>query len=293
MRTNSAVKNVFNIFNYSIMILISLIFLYPIVYTISVSFSDANSILKGSVVLFPKGLNADAYKLVLSDMKTISALWFTVKLTLSGVVMSLILTTLAAYPLSRSNLKGSGLILGLIVFTMYFDGGLIPNYMMVKNLGLLNNMGSLIFPRTISPFLMIIMMTFFRGIPKELEEAAVIDGCSNFDVFFKIVLPISFPIYATLTIFYAVSYWNTFFEALLYIQNSAKFTLQLRLYQVLNVVGDSMVSQMDASSVSASTVITENMKAATVVVTVLPIICVYPALQKYFVKGATVGAIKG
>lgn len=293
MKKNSIGKNVFNIVNYSIMILVSIIFLYPIVYTISVSFSDGNSILRGSVILFPKGFNVDAYKLVLSDIKNINALWFTVKLTVIGTIVSLIMTTLAAYPLSRNNLKGAGLLLGLIVFTMYFDGGLIPNYIMVKNLSLLNNMGSLIFPRALTPFLMIIMMTFFRGTPKELEEAAIIDGCTNFQVFFKIILPISLPIYATLTTFYAVSYWNTFFDALLYIQDSTKFTLQLRLYQVLDVVGDSIVNQMDTSSVSATAVITENMKAATIVITILPIICIYPGLQKYFVKGATVGAIKG
>jgi len=134
-------------------------------------------------------------------------------------------------------------------------------------------------------------MTYFRGIPKEPEEAAVIDGCSNIGAFLRIILPVSTPIYGTLAVYYAVSYWNTFFEALLYIQESTKFTLQLRLYQVLNVVGDSIISHMDVAS--SRVIITENMKAATVVITIVPIICVYPALQKYFVKGATLGAIKG
>lgn len=273
------------------MILLSIIFLYPIVYTFSVSFSDAGSILAGKVILLPKNFNVEAYKVVLSDKKNLTALWFTVRLTVFGVALSLIMTTLAAYPLSRKNLKGAGIVLGFIVFTMYFDGGLIPNYILLKNLNLLNKMGALIFPRAISPFLMIIMMTYFRGIPKELEEAAVIDGCSNIGAFLRIILPVSTPIYGTLAVYYAVSYWNTFFEALLYIQESTKFTLQLRLYQVLNVVGDSILSHMDVAS--SRVIITENMKAATVVITIVPIICVYPALQKYFVKGATLGAIKG
>jgi putative aldouronate transport system permease protein len=177
----------------------------------------------------------------------------------------------------------------LVVFTMYFSGGIIPTYMVVRSLGLFNSVWALILPNVIDTFLLILMISSFRSLPYELEESAKVDGCSNFGIFIKIFLPISTAIIATLTVFLAVAYWNTFFNALLYIQDSQRQTLQVKLYAVLNAFSDSL---NDSSGASVD-VIAENVKGATIVIAVLPIVVVYPFMQKYFIKGVTIGAIKG
>ena len=230
-----------------------------------------------------------AYERLFQDSSIINSFFFTVRITVFGVLSSLIATVIAAYPLSRSHLRGSGVIMRLIVFTMYFNGGIIPTYMVIRNLGLFNSMWSLILPNLVDTFLLIIMINYFRGLPVELEEAARADGCSNFKTFYRIFLPLAKPAVATLTVFYSVAYWNTFFNALLYIQDQTRLTLQVKLYQVLSMFSDALDP---AAGVDAS-IIPENLKGATVVLAVLPIICVYPFMQRYFVKGVTVGAVKG
>jgi len=281
----------FNIANYIFMIILCVVFVYPFIYTVSISLSDAKSILEGKVLLLPKGFNTAAYQAIFRDKSLITSLFFTIRLTVIGVFVSIVMTTLTAYPLSRKNLKGTGIIMRLIVFTMYFSGGLIPTYLLVKNLKLVNQMGSLILPDVIQTFLLIIMISYFRGLPVELEEAAKVEGCGNFRILLQIIIPLSMPVIATLVIFYAVSYWNTFFQALLYIQSPKKYTLQIKLYQVLNVFSDDIKNS--ASQQAANLIIPENLKGAMVVVTVMPIMFVYPWLQKYFIKGVTIGAIKG
>jgi putative aldouronate transport system permease protein len=273
------------------MILICCTFLYPFIYTLAISLSDAQFILNGSVFLYPKGLTFAAYKTVFTDKSMLNSLWYTTMLTVCGVAASIMMTTLAAYPLSRTNLKGHGLIMRLIVFTMYFSGGVIPTYILVKNLGLINKMGSLIFPDVIQTFLLIIMISYFRGIPVELEEAAKVEGCGVFGILWRIIVPLAKPVIASLVIFYAVSYWNVFFHALMYIQSPSKYPLQIKLYQVLNVFDKGLLDSIYLES--AKTVISENLKAAMVLVTAAPILVIYPWLQKYFVKGVTIGAIKG
>lgn len=281
----------FQIVNYSLMFILCLVFIYPFIYTLAVSLSDAKYILNGSVFVIPKGLNFSAYRAVLSDTSLIHSLLFTIILTVLGVAASIVMTTLAAYPLTRKGLKGTGIILRLIVFTMYFNGGLIPTYLLIKNLGLIDTMGALIFPDVIQTFLLIIMMSYFRSIPVELEEAAKVEGCSEFGILWRIIVPLSKPVIATLVIYYAVSYWNMFQQALMYIQSPSKYTLQIKLYQVLNVFQQDLTNSLDTESVKA--VIPENLKSAMVLVTSLPILVVYPWLQKYFIKGVTIGAIKG
>lgn len=287
---NSNTMKIFSLLNGFFMILLCMIFLYPLIYTLSMSLSDAKSILEGKVLLFPKGFTLEAYRALAKDKSIRDAFIFTVELTISGVIASIIMTTVTAYPLSRRDLKGTGLILKFIVFTMYFSGGLIPTYILVKNLGLTNKMGALILPGMIDTFLLIIMISYFRNLPVELEEAAKVEGCSNIGILLKIYLPLSMPVIATLTIFYAVSYWNTFFNALIYIQSPKKYTLQIKLYQVLNIFSDNIANSGDTG---ANLLIPENLKGATVFVTVLPIIFIYPFLQKYFIKGVTIGALKG
>jgi putative aldouronate transport system permease protein len=283
--------NVFTIVNYGVMLLLCVIFIYPLLYTASLSVSNSAAILSGRVVLLPKGFNLVAYSALFNDKTMVTSFFYTVKLTIFGVGASIIMTILAAYPLSRRNLKGGGILLYLIVFTMYFSGGMIPNYILIKNLKLIDTMGSLVLPGVIETFNLIIMLNYFRGLPVELEEAAKVEGCSNFGILLKVILPLSKPIIATLTIFYAVHYWNTFFNALMYIQSPERYPLQIKLYQILNVFSDNLANQ--ANSDGGQMVIPENLKAASVIVTVLPIIFVYPWLQKYFIKGVTIGAIKG
>ena len=289
MKSKSAASRAFDVFNITLMILLSAMFLYPLCYIIALSLSDATAIIEGRVVLFPVKFTTDAYAMLFRDSSIIHSLWFTVKLTVSGVACSLLITAVAAYPLSRQHLKGFGILMRLIVFTMYFSGGIIPTYMVVRGIGLFDSMWALILPNMVDTFLLIIMINYFRGLPQELEEAAKVDGCSNFKTFRKVFLPLAKPSLATLTVFYAVAYWNTFFNALLYIQDQKRLTLQVKLYQVLNMFSDSL----DPAGGISATVIPENVKGATVVVAVLPIICVYPFMQRYFVKGIMIGALKG
>jgi len=281
----------FHIVNNALMLLLCLTFIYPFLYTLALSLSDARYIIEGRVLLWPRGFNIHAYQAIFNDRSLINSLFFTSGLTFCGVIASMIVTTLAAYPLSRTGLKGTGLILRLIVFTMYFGGGLIPTYLLVKSLGLTNTMGALIFPDLVHTFWLIIMISYFRGIPVELEEAAKVEGCSDFGILYRIIIPLAKPVLATLIIFYAVHYWNTFFQALIYIQSPTKYTLQIKLYQVLNIFSDDLKNSLDTEAAKA--VISENLKAATVLVTVLPILFIYPWLQKHFIKGVTIGAIKG
>jgi putative aldouronate transport system permease protein len=283
--------HIFKIINNSIMFLFCIVFLYPFIYTIALSFSDATHILTGSVYIIPRGFTISAYKAILSDRSIINSLIYTIMLTVFGVSASIIMTIFAAYPLSRPGLKGSGIILHLIIFTMIFNGGLIPTYMVVKRLGLVNTMGALIFPDVIMTFLLIIMITYFKGMPIELEESAKVEGCTNIGILIRIIIPLAKPVIATLVIYYAVHYWNMFQQALIYIQSPAKYTLQIKLYQVLSVFMTDIINSLDTAS--AGNVISENVKAAMVIVTTAPIAIIYPFLQKYFIQGMTLGALKG
>ena len=289
MRDESITSYIFDAFNHFFLFILSLSFLYPVFYIIATSLSSPFAIITGKVYVFPIEFTTSAYKHIFRDSSIINAFLFTTHLTVLGTACSLIVTALAAYPLTRKQFKGSGIIMRFIVFTMYFSGGMIPTYMVVRSLGLFNSIWTLILPNVIDTFLLIIMINFFRNLPYELEESAKVDGCSNFTIFLRIFVPLSKAIFATLTVFLSVAYWNTFFNALLYIQDPMKLTLQVKLYQVLNMFSDSL---NDAAGASMD-IIPENVKGAVIVITVLPIMIVYPFMQKYFVKGATIGAIKG
>lgn len=290
MKKKNVKFSLFNLFNYTLMLLLCIIFLYPFLYTAAISFSGAKPILEGSVLLLPKEFTLSAYQILFSNNTLVTSFIYTVELTVTGVFASIVGTILIAYPLSKKGFKGKNVILNLIIFTMYFSGGLIPTYLLVKNIGLTDKMASLILPNLVDTFLLIIVLNYFRGIPVELEEAAKVEGANNIQTFFKIILPLSIPVLATLTIFYAVGYWNTFFNALIYIQSPEKYPLQIMLFQILSSTDTINTTSND---VIAKNIIPENLKGAIVMVTALPIIVVYPFLQKYFVKGATVGAVKG
>jgi putative aldouronate transport system permease protein len=289
MRNESAASRLFDKFNYIFLFLLSLTFLYPVFYVIALSLSSPQAIIMGEVYVFPVGFNINAYKYIFRDSTILSSFLFTTELTIFGTVISLIVTSLAAYSLTRKQLKGSGILMRLIVFTMYFSGGMIPTYMVVRGLGLFNTVWALILTTTVDTFLLIIVINFFRNLPYELEESAKVDGCSNFTIFLRIFVPISTAIFATLTVFLSVAYWNTFFNALLYIQDTNKQTLQVKLYQILNMFTDNLI---DYSGILLD-LVPENAKGAVIVIAVLPIMVIYPFMQRYFIKGATIGAVKG
>ena len=292
MKNESVYSRIFDVVNVIFFALLSITFLYPILYIIAISFSEPRAIIEGRVFAWPVGFTTSAYKFIFRNSATTNAIEFTTLLTVIGVVCSLIVTAMAAYPLSRRGLKGSKVIMQMIIFTMYFSGGLIPTYMTVRGLGLFNSIWSLVWPRLVDTFLLIIMISFMRELPYELEEAAKVEGCTNLMTFFYVFVPLCVPVLATLTIFYAVAYWNTFQPAMLYIQNNNRTTLQVRLRTVLSAFSDSMDPAALGNDISGL-VVPENVKGATVVVAVLPILVIYPLLQKYFIKGVAIGAIKG
>lgn len=272
-----------------IVLIFTLICLYPFLYVVAMSFSSSKAVLSGEVTIFPIEFQLNAYQEILKKKQIWSALWVTIRVTLIGTLLSLVLTVAAAYTLSKKKLKGRKVLSSFILFTMYFGGGMIPTFLVVKNLGLYNSLGSLFIPNAISVFNFIVMRTFFREIPESLEEAAYLDGANDFQILIKIVLPLSIPIIATIGLFYAVGYWNDYFSALLYIQDPNKYSLQLRLRSLLFT--EELNSTL--SEAIGTPVMAESLKMASIVVGTLPIIAIYPWLQKYFVKGAMLGSVKG
>ena len=269
---------------------LALICLYPFVNVIAYSLSGYNAVLSAKVTFYPIDFTIDAYKEIIRRPQLWLAIKTTVLVTLYGTALSLALTTIAAYALSRKELPGKGFLTGIILFTMYFGGGMIPTFLVVKNVGLYDTLPALFVPQAVNVFNFIVMRTFFKDIPDSLEEAARIDGASYIQCLVRIFLPLSVPIIATMALFYAVGYWNTYFDALIYIQDPNKYTLQLRLRGLLT--GDELNNSANLEGVGTQ-VMAQSLKMATVAVSTIPILVVYPWLQKYFVKGVMIGSIKG
>lgn len=276
--------------NTALIIIFSIMCLAPFLHVFAVSLSSNNPILSGKVMLWPVEWNWEAHKRVIGDVSMLRSLVFTVILTLIYTVLCMAMTIAAAYPLTKSNLEGRKTIMFLIVFTMFFSGGIIPEYILIKELHLINTIWSLILPQLINPFNLIIMISFLQAIPKSLEEAAEIDGCSHFGVMLRIILPLSMPVIAALSLFYAVSRWNGFMDSLFYITDPNMYPLQLKLYQLVmnNMANDIM--QMEGLRMVE--VLPESLKAASIVFSTIPILLVYPWLQRYFVTGVMLGAVK-
>lgn len=272
-----------------ITLLAVLVCIIPFLYIIAISFSSNSAIISQKVTLFPVGFNLETYKTVLADNSMIYSLFFTIVLTVVFTVLSMIFTICAAYPLTKKRLKGRKIFLLIIIITMYFGGGLIPDYMLIKNLKLLNSPWAMILPGLVSVYNMIILKTFFTSLPDSLEESAAIDGCTDIGILLKIVLPLSTPVLATLSLFYAVGRWNGFMDALLYISKPNLYPIQLKLYQIISVS-----QTMDQQEIGASgSVAPEALKAASVMFATVPILLIYPWLQRYFVSGVMIGAVKG
>ncbi len=280
-----------SVLNYLFITVFVVICIYPFLNVIAYSLSGNRPILSGEISIFPRELQFDSYKEIIGKNSIWSSMGITIFVTAAGTALGLILTIGAAYALSKKRLKGRGIITGFILFTMYFSGGIIPTFLVVKDLHLVDSVWSLILPSAMNVFNFIVMRTFFTQLPESLEEAAVLDGCNDWSCLFKIVLPLSLPIIATIGLFYAVAYWNEYFSALMYIQSPEKFTLQLRLRQLLFT--EELNQLNNNTEAMGNQVMAESLKMASIVVATLPIVAVYPWLQKYFVKGVMLGAVKG
>lgn len=284
---------VFDIVNIIILLTIAIIVLYPLIYILSASFSDQTLVIKGKIWLLPKSFNIEAYKRVFSNNDIMIGYKNTIIYTVVGTVVNICMTIAAAYPLSRKRFVGRNIFMRFFVFTMFFNGGLIPTYLVIKELGLYNNFWVMIIPGAVSVFNMIIMRTFFQTtIPEELYEASYMDGCGNLMALYKIVLPLSAPIIAVMVMFYGVAHWNEYFNAMIYLKSRSKYPLQIILREIL------LQSQMDSmSDISESSIgkimMEEGIKLASIVASSVPVLLLYPWLQRYFVKGVMIGAVKG
>lgn len=272
-----------------ICILIAAICLIPMINLLARSLSSTDALVKHQVTLWPIGFNLDAYKTVLGDAKYIRAFVWTVALTIIVTVLSLFMTAVCAFPLIFKDLRGRSVFNIIITITMFFNAGTIPNYLLMQKLGLLNNPLVLILPGCLSVYNMIIMRSFFYGIPESLRESASIDGADFITILFKIYIPLSKPVLATLALFYAVSRWNTYYDALMYVQDANWYPLQLLLYNILNNINSVEVAAQEGFS---SPGLSEALKSAIVMFSTVPILCIYPFLQKYFISGVMVGAVK-
>ncbi len=278
--------------NYVILGAFSLAALYPLWYVIVSSLSSSRAITAGEVSLWPVEFNTEAYFRLFDDGQLFVAMGNTILVTLVGTLLNMVLTTLAAYPLSRKRLKGRNLLLMFIIFTMIFTTGVIPNFILVKSLGLMDTYWSLWLPALVSTYNMFVMKSFMEGLPEEIEESAAIDGAGDWRILVQIILPLCKPIMAALSLFYAVSWWNSYFNVLLYITKSTQQTLTLKLYQMILQVNQSLLNN-GSEGVDQVMLTPEGIKAAAIVIAVTPILIVYPFLQKHFVKGVLLGSVKG
>lgn len=270
-------------------VLVCVICILPMLNLLAKSLSSTDFLVKKEVYLLPKGFNFDAYMTVLKDPKYIRAFFWTVALTIICTVVSLTMTVLCAYPLIFEKLKGRNIINIYITITMFFNAGTIPNYLLMKSLGLLSNPLVLIIPSCLSIYNMIIMRSFFYGIPESLRESAEIDGASFVQILVKIYIPLSKPVLATLALFYAVGRWNGYSDALMYMKNDVFYPLQLLLYNIINNINSVEVATQEGFSTPG---LSESLKAAIVMFSTVPILLIYPWLQKYFIAGVTLGAVK-
>ncbi|MDF2649055.1 MAG: carbohydrate transporter rane protein 2, family [Paenibacillus sp.] len=284
----------FNVINYMFHIIVLILVLYPLVYIVSASFSNPMHVMQGKIWLLPEGFTVQSYIRVFKNVDILVGYKNSLIYMAVGTAVNLVMTILGAYPLSRRDLVGRNFFMGFMTFTMFFSGGLIPTYLVIKSLGLYNSFWVMILPGAISMWNLIIMRTFFQtSIPYELQESAFIDGCSNPRILISIVLPLSAPIIAVTVLFYAVAHWDSYFTALIYLTDKSQYPLQLVLRQILiqNQVQDMMNSGTD--STTDQLMLAEGLKYAVIVVSSVPMLILYPFVQRYFVKGIMVGAIKG
>jgi putative aldouronate transport system permease protein len=280
---------IFKVFNTVIMILVCIATLYPFLYLVAQSLSSEQAIIMGKVSLFPVDFNITTYKSVLEKGEFLRSYKNTLIYVIVGTVSSLVLSCCMAYPLSKSELKGSKFLMKFIIFTMYFGGGLIPTYVLMRKLNVVNTIRGFIIPSLLSTYYIILMRSFFQGIPKDLEEAAEIDGLSPIGTFIRVVFPLSMPIIATMILFNAVGYWNNWFNSFLYLDKKELWPVAYYLRTIIS----GATTSADPGEVSAEKMqIAANIRSCSMVLMALPIILVYPFVQKYYVQGMMLGGVK-
>jgi len=280
-------ENIFQFTTSLIFIIIMVVVMIPLIRVLSVSFSSKGAILSGRVLFYPVEFTDDAYMRVFDNLNFIKSFLYSIILMIGSTGLAMLMTILAAYPLSKKGLKGGSIIMTLFVLTMYFDPGIIPNYLNVKSLHLVDTVWALVLPGALSAYNLIILRTFFLGIDKSLFEAAYIDGCSQFRALFSIAIPLAVPAIATLSLFYAVSRWNGISDVLYYVNKSSLYTVQMTLKQMIDSI---KISQLEGQTTN---LVAENIKAASIIISMTPMMIAYPFIQKYFKKGIMLGAVKG
>ncbi|AIQ18843.1 MULTISPECIES: carbohydrate ABC transporter permease [Paenibacillus] len=283
-------EQVFYTLNYIVLSLIALSCILPLLNVTALSLSGANAVMAGRVGLWPVDFSLFSFESLFKGTPIVRSFWNSVEITLIGTALSMAVTIMAAYPLSRKQFYSRRFFTMAMVFTMIFNGGLIPTYLVVQKLGLVNSYGALWLPGLVSTYNMLIMRSSFENLPKEVDEAARIDGCSELGLLFRIVLPLSKPMLATLALFYGVGYWNSFMSVMIYINDTVKFNMTVL---VQNMIKSTSLVQDFSDPTMVSNLTPEGVRSAAVIVMIVPILAVYPFLQKYFVKGVMLGSIKG
>lgn len=291
--TKSKAYKRFQVFNYIFLLLLAFIMIFPVYKVFVTSISSVGEYMRNPLQLWVSEPTLDSYKYIFSTNEVIEAFKVTIFTTVVGTFLSMALTLMLAYALSKRYVPASVFVHRVLLVTMFMDTGLIPFFIMVKNLGLMNTVWSSIVPSLVSLWNYLVIRSFFLSLPQELEEAARIDGASWWTVFLRVVLPISKPVIATFILFYAVDYWNTWYNCMLFNSDSSLQTLQLMLYRIVVSMEQNFGMQTAAQQAGIQTSYTEGIKMACCVVAMVPILCVYPFLQKYFVKGVMIGAVKG
>jgi len=283
--------SLYHVVSTAVLLLVVVVTLYPFLHMLAVSLSGDAYVMRNEVTILPKGLNFNMYEIVLGDPKMWNAIKNTVVYTAVGTTIALIVTSMGAYSLSRTNMAFRKGLMMMIVFTMFFGGGMIPTFLVVRSLGFVDTLWGMVIPGAVSTWNLILMRTFFSGIPKELEESGRMDGLNDLGIFLRIIVPLSKASFATIALFYAVGLWNNFIYPLLYLRTPDLFPLQVLLR---NLVLAGSVSSGDVTRIGGDNqIVEESLKYATIMVSTLPILIVYPFIQKYFVKGAMIGAVKG
>jgi len=294
----SKVDRIFQALVYTFLAIALVIVIYPLIYIISASISDPKLVASGDMLLLPKGITFEGYKTILKNNDIWRGYANTIFYTVVGTLVNLIVTIPCAYALSRQDFGGKKFFTQFMIVTMFLSGGLIPSYLIIKSLGMINTMWALIIPNAASVYNIVVTRTFFQStIPRELEEAAIIDGCSDIKMFIRVILPLSLPIIAVMALFYGVGHWNSFFSALLYLSDRSMYPLQMILREIL-VLQDLASNSVNMSSSMAEFMhskqeLVQIIQYGVMIVSTLPVIVAYPFLQKYFIKGMMVGSIKG
>ena len=284
---------VFTALNVAVLILVCLVTIYPFGMLLAQSFSDAGAIKAGLVSVVPVGFNVETYRVVLQDDRFWTSYGNTVLYTVVGTTIAMLLTTTFAYVIAKQHLRGRNVLIGVAVFTMFFNGGIIPNYVLISSLGMKNTMWAVVLPGALNVFFLLVMKSFFENLPGEVEEAAQIDGLGWFGIYTRIVLPLSKAVIATMVLFYSVQYWNDWFAAFLYLDKNDLFPMSLHIRNLIAGASATTTAESAAAVGSTSAAISANIKAVTMVLAILPILCVYPFVQRYFVSGVMLGSVKG